>query len=40
MKYNHKPIEEKWQKTWEERGVFHAENGEDKPKFYGLIEFP
>ena len=24
----------------EEAGVFHAENGSDKPKYYALIEFP
>lgn len=40
MKYNHKAIEPKWQKIWEDKGVFHAENGSDKEKFYALIEFP
>ena len=40
MKYDHAPIEEKWQKKWEEAGVFHAENNSGKPKFYTLIEFP
>ena len=40
MKYNHKPIEGKWQKIWEEKGVFHAEDNSDKEKFYALIEFP
>ena len=40
MKYNHKSIEPKWQEIWEEKGVFHAETNSDKPKFYGLIEFP
>lgn len=38
--YNFKEVEEKWQKKWEDAGVFHAENGSDKPKFYGLVEFP
>ena len=40
MKYNHKPVEGKWQKIWEEKGVFHAEDNSDKEKFYALIEFP
>ena len=40
MKYDHKAIESKWQEKWEEAGVFHAENGSDKPKYYALIEFP
>lgn len=40
MKYNHKNVEEKWQKIWEEKGVFHAEENSDKEKFYALIEFP
>ena len=40
MKYEHKPIEERWQKKWEEAGVFHASTSTDKPKFYALIEFP
>ncbi len=38
--YNFKEVEEKWQKKWEDAGVFHAEDGSDKPKFYGLVEFP
>lgn len=40
MKYDHKSIEPKWQKAWEEAGVFHAEDNSDKEKFYALIEFP
>lgn len=39
-KYNHKPIEKKWQDIWEEKGVFHASNDSDKEKFYPLVEFP
>lgn len=38
--YNFREIEKKWQKRWEEEGCFHAVNGSDKPKFYGLVEFP
>lgn len=40
MKYDHKQIEPKWQKVWEDRGVFHAEENSQKEKFYALIEFP
>ena len=40
-KYDHKPIEKKWQDKWEEAGVFHASNTDThKPKYYALIEFP
>ncbi len=40
MKYNHKAIEPKWQKIWEDKGVFHASDDSSKEKFYALIEFP
>lgn len=40
MKYDHRAVEPKWQQKWEEAGVFHAQNGSDKPKYYALIEFP
>ena len=40
MKYEHQPIEGKWQKRWEEEGVFHASNETDKPKYMALVEFP
>ena len=40
MKYEHKQTEPKWQQRWEEAGIFHAENGSEKPKYYALIEFP
>lgn len=40
MKYNHKAVEEKWQKIWEDKGVFNASDDTEKEKFYALIEFP
>ncbi|MBQ8058154.1 MAG: leucine--tRNA ligase [Ruminococcus sp.] len=40
MRYDHKQVEPKWQKVWEEKGVFHAEENSDKEKFFALIEFP
>ena len=40
MKHNFKRIEPKWQQKWEENKIFKAEDFSDKPKFYGLVEFP
>ena len=40
MKYDFKNVEKKWQDRWEESGIFCAKNEFDKPKFYGLVEFP
>ncbi|MBQ8538264.1 MAG: leucine--tRNA ligase, partial [Ruminococcus sp.] len=40
MRYDHKLVEPKWQKVWEDKGVFHAEENSDKEKFFALIEFP
>ena len=40
MKYDFAAIEPKWQKKWEDAKVYAAADHSDKPKFYGLIEFP
>lgn len=40
MSYDHKNVDGKWQKRWEEAGIFHAENGSAKEKCYLLVEFP
>ncbi len=41
MKYDFAAIEKKWQQNWEQSKPYAAVTGEtDKPKFYGLIEFP
>ena len=40
MKYEFKNVEKKWQDRWEDAGVFRARDEFDKPKFYGLVEFP
>lgn len=40
LKYDFASIEPKWQKKWAEENTFHCENHSDKPKFYGLVEFP
>ena len=37
---NTRVIEKKWQKRWEEEGVFTAKNNSDKEKYYILVEFP
>lgn len=38
--YKHLEIEKKWQEIWEEKGVFHASDSHENPKFYALVEFP
>ena len=40
MGYDFKSVEKMWQDKWEETGVFHAVDFSEKPKFYGLVEFP
>ena len=40
MKYDFTAIEAKWQSRWEEQKLYSAVTGSDKPKFYGLVEFP
>ena len=40
MKYDHKQIDKKWQKVWEEKEAFKAQTDYSKPKYYTLIEFP
>lgn len=39
-KYDHKAIEEKWQKKWEELGLYKVKDSVDgKDNFYTLVEF-
>lgn len=38
--YDPAKIEPKWQAYWEDHHAFEAQAAHDKPKFYGLIEFP
>ena len=40
MSYDHKSIEARWQKIWEEKQAFKAEDNSPKPKFYALDMFP
>ncbi|MFH1896286.1 MAG: class I tRNA ligase family protein, partial [bacterium] len=39
-KYNPKSIEPKWQKAWDEKGIYKTSGDLSKPKFYALVEFP
>lgn len=38
--YNHKEVETKWQKIWDDEKAFKAEEDYSKPKYYALVEFP
>ena len=40
MKYDPSAIETKWQRLWDERGVFHCEIDPGMPKYYVLEMFP
>ena len=40
MRYDYTSIEKKWQKRWEDEGVFNASADHSKKKFYALVEFP
>lgn len=39
-KYDHKAIEQKWQKEWKEKGIYKTEDFSTKPKQYVLDMFP
>lgn len=38
--YDHKKIEKKWQKEWDKKGIYEAEDKSKKKKFFPLVEFP
>ena len=38
--YNHKVVEKKWQKVWDDNKAFAATDDYGKPKYYALVEFP
>ncbi|MES2857448.1 MAG: class I tRNA ligase family protein, partial [Bdellovibrionota bacterium] len=40
MSYDHKEIDERWQKKWEGAKVYKAEDQSSKPKYYALDMFP
>lgn len=39
-RYNPAAIEEKWQSSWAELGLYQTDENKDKPKFYALSMFP
>ncbi len=38
--YNHREIEARWQKVWDDEKAFAATDDYTKPKYYALVEFP
>lgn len=38
--YNHREVETKWQKIWDEEKAFKTSDDFSKPKYYALVEFP
>ena len=38
--YNHREVEQKWQKIWDDEKAFATSNDYSKPKYYALVEFP
>ncbi|HOB88335.1 MAG: leucine--tRNA ligase [Bacillota bacterium] len=39
-RYEFRQIEAKWQRAWEEEGIYHVDPHETKPKYYALEMFP
>ena len=39
-RYNARESEARWQKTWDERGIFRTPNDDPRPKYYVLEMFP
>ncbi len=38
--YNHREVETKWQKIWDDEKAFATSDDYSKPKYYALVEFP
>ena len=38
--YNHREVEAKWQKVWDDEKAFQTSSDYTKPKYYALVEFP
>ncbi len=38
--YNHREVEQKWQKIWDDEKAFKTSDDYSKPKYYALVEFP
>jgi len=39
-RYNARDAEPRWQRTWEERGIYRTRNDDPRPKYYVLEMFP
>ena len=40
MEYDFKNLESKWRKNWQDRGTYHVQEDQSKPKYYVLDMFP
>ena len=38
--YNHREVETKWQRIWDDEKAFKTSDDFSKPKYYALVEFP
>jgi len=38
--YNHREVEQKWQKIWDDEKAFKTSEDYSRPKYYALVEFP
>ena len=38
--YNHREVENKWQKIWDDEKAFQTAQDYSRPKYYALVEFP
>ncbi len=38
--YNHREVETKWQKVWDDEKAFKTSDDYSRPKYYALVEFP
>ncbi|HOO74902.1 MAG: leucine--tRNA ligase [Thermotogae bacterium] len=38
--FNPQDFEKKWQKVWDEKGIFNTPQRSEKPKYYNLVMFP
>jgi len=39
-RYNARDSESRWQRTWDEQGIFATRNDDPRPKYYVLEMFP
>ena len=39
-RYDPRDVEPKWRAAWAEAGIFRAENGSERPKYFVMEMFP